>query len=80
MDDGSPAMIKNAWILIVLGFLCVPLILYPFAIYQANRAKRMNNPNAQAPLIIAWILLSLTVIPLLFLLVMFFVGMSQGLQ
>ena len=80
LDDGSPAMIKNAWILIVLGFLCVPLILYPFAIYQANRAKRMNNPNAQAPLIIAWILLSLTVIPLLFLLVMFFVGMYQGLQ
>ncbi|MCH7905014.1 MAG: hypothetical protein IH944_10675 [Armatimonadetes bacterium] len=78
LDDGTPAMIKNAWILIIVGFLCAPLILYPFAIYQANRAKRMNNPNAQAPLIIAWILLGLNLAVVLFVVVSFVVGMSQG--
>lgn len=78
IDDGSAKMITNAWILIVVGTFCVPLLPYPFAIYQANRAKRMGNPNAQAPLIVAWILLCLTLIPLLILVVLFFIGMSQA--
>ncbi len=61
-DDGTPKMITNAWIMTGLGFLFGCIILPPFAIYQANRAKRMGNPNGQAPLVVAWILLSIHIV------------------
>ena len=49
-------MITTAWILIAVGLFCSCLVLPPFAIVQANKAKAMGNPAAKAPLIVAWIL------------------------
>lgn len=61
-DDGSQKMITTSWILTAVGFLLGCIILPPFAIYQANRAKRMGNENAQAPLVVAWIVMSLHIL------------------
>ncbi|MEX2243717.1 MAG: hypothetical protein WD716_07720 [Fimbriimonadaceae bacterium] len=58
-DDGSAKMITSAWILIVVGFLTCCLFVTPFGIGQANKAKKMGNPNANAPFIVGWILFAL---------------------
>lgn len=72
-------MVTTAWILNGVGFLlCLSVILCPFAIYQANRAKTMGNPNAQAPLIVAWILFGLAMAGLLIFGILFLIGMSQA--
>lgn len=58
-DDGSQKMVTNAWILIAISFFCSCFILPPFAIVQANKAKALGHPGAQAPLVVAWILTAL---------------------
>ena len=73
MDDGSQKMITNAWIMIAISFFCSCLILPPFAIVQANKAKALGNPNAQAPLVVAWILTVLFIIGIIVNVIMFLV-------
>ena len=63
LDDGSQKLITTSWVLTIVSFvLCGCLLVSPFAVYNANRAKNMGNPNAQAPLIAAWIVLGLEIL------------------
>lgn len=77
IDDGSQKMVTNAWILIAVGFACC-LFVTPFGIYQANRAKNMGNPNAQAPLIVGWIVMGLQIIGTLIYLGVFVMAAMSG--
>ncbi len=77
-DDGSAKLITNAWIMYVIGFLCC-FVCTPFGIYSAMRAKNMGNPNANAPVIVGWILLGLQVVAIAFYAIAFAMGMRGGL-
>lgn len=58
-DDGSAKMVTSAWILVLVGFFSCCLVVTPFGISQANKAKKMGNPTANAPFIVGWILFAL---------------------
>jgi hypothetical protein len=76
-DDGSAKMITNAWILILVGFFCC-LIVTPFGISQANKAKQMGNANANAPFIVGWILFALQLLGAALYLVVFIMAAASG--
>ena len=74
LDDGSQKLVTNAWIMIAIGFALTCVVLTPFGIYQANRAKNMGNPNAQTPLLVGWIVFGLQMIGVLIFLTLFIIG------
>lgn len=74
LDDGSQKLVTNAWICIAIGFALGCVVVTPFGIYNANRAKNMGNPNAATPLLVAWIVFGLQMVGVLIFLTLFIIG------
>ncbi|MEX2243716.1 MAG: hypothetical protein WD716_07715 [Fimbriimonadaceae bacterium] len=49
VDDGSAKLVKQAWVLIGIGFILACPLITPFGAYNANRARRMGNSEGETP-------------------------------
>lgn len=57
---------KKAWIWLVVGFFCCPLIGAIVSMNYSNKAKQAGNPSAQTAFILAIILIVLGVIGIIY--------------
>jgi hypothetical protein len=76
-DDGSQKLITQSWILYALGFFCC-CVCTPFGLYSANRAKNMGNQNANAAVIVGWVLLGLQIAGSVIYGILFALGSASG--
>jgi hypothetical protein len=56
VDDGSAKLVKQAWVLIAVGFILACPLITPFGAYNANRARRMGNSEGDTPYKVGMIL------------------------
>ena len=72
--------ITKAWIFIVLGFFCC-FIFTIVGVVTANNARKMGNPNAQAPYIVGIVLLCINALGWIFYLIVGASGVfTRGLR